>query len=188
MAAKKLPEQSILLQLLRYEPNTGKLFWRQRGPEWFKNSGRYGAERSARMWNAKCAGKEAFLPSHSEGYCQGAIFGERFLAHRVIWKMVYDTDPIEIDHINGVRSDNRIENLRSVTALINMKNIHTTRRGLSGVVGVNWSAGLGKWRVRINVDRREVHIGEFIDFDEAVAARKAAEREYGFHPNHGRAA
>ena len=184
MATKTLPPQALLNQLLRYEPETGKLFWLERDDSLFKE----GRRNPAKIWNTRFAGKEAFPASHCEGYCQGAIFGKKILAHRVIWKMVHGVEALEIDHINGNRSDNRLINLRSVDAKTNMKNMRRINRNTSGVTGIGWAKREGKWRARLSTDDVEYHIGYFTSFDEAVAARKAAETQYGFHENHGKAA
>lgn len=163
MAAKALPPQSLLLQLFRYEPDTGKLFWRVR--------------RSRR---------EAFTGKNFQGYLVGRIYRERFAAHRVIWKMVHGVDPSEIDHINHDRSDNRLSNLREVKRFENCRNRSQSKANSSGVAGVMFHKAAGKWLAKIMVDYRTVHLGLFQQFDDAVAARKAAEVEYGFHASHGR--
>lgn len=92
---------------------------------------------------------------------------------------------MEIDHENHIRNDNRIENLRLVSSKGNKKN--TTRRcdNTSGVTGVHWFKRECKWKVQIKVDGKQRHLGLFDNLDDAVAARKAAERQYGFHENHG---
>ena len=66
MATKPLPSQEVLRQLLRYEPETGKLFWRERTPDMFSADGR-DPEWKARNWNSKLAGREAFNPPVTAG-------------------------------------------------------------------------------------------------------------------------
>jgi hypothetical protein len=117
------------------------------------------------------------------------IFGTVYLAHRVIWAMQTGAWPeAQIDHISGVRHDNRWLNLRSVTRAENQKNMQVRSDNTSGYSGIGWSERTRKWRTRIFVDGKEHHIGDFHDINDAIAARKAAEAEHGFHPNHGRAA
>lgn len=186
MAKRPLPSPEVLRQLLRYEPETGKLFWKERGPEWFKTKDRRGPEWAMRGWNSAFAGKEAFT-TLTNGYRQGSVFGRGCLAHRLIWAIVHgEHPPEEIDHINGNRSDNRISNLRSVSSLDNAKNICRRSDNSSGTTGVMWNRASGKWRARIMVDQKEIHLGQFADIQAAIAARKAAEWKLGFHPNHGR--
>lgn len=177
---KPLPSQAHLQKLLRYEPETGKLYWRERTPEMFEPTGRT-QEHSCNLWNARFAGKEAFRKTLEKGYRAGKIGWESILAHRLIWKMVTGDDPNIIDHINGVRSDNRIENLRSVTIAENRRNLAMNRRNTSGHNGVFFDKRSQKWAV-------VMQIGVFDSKEEAAAARKNAEMLLGYHVNHGRKA
>jgi len=91
-----------------------------------------------------------------------------------------------IDHIDGDPTNNRIENLRLVTNAENGRNAKKSSRNKSGVTGVYWYKASRKWHSQIRVDNKQIHLGYFDDFDEAVAARKAADIKYNFHKNHGR--
>src|SRR3546814_3868702 len=71
-------------RLLRYEPDTGKLFWRSRSPEFFRATKARTSEHACRNWNAHYAGKEAFTCLSPSGYRQGAILNNSLQAHRVI--------------------------------------------------------------------------------------------------------
>lgn len=185
MAKKPLPCTTVLRQLLRYEPDTGKLFWRERGVEWFSDGYRT-AEGNCAGWNAKYQGKEAFT-ALSHGYLHGALFRSNFPAHRVVWAIYHGTAPIgDIDHINGVITDNRIVNLRDVTKSQNMRNQKRHSSNTSGHTGVTWNADRKKWQAQINVNHKGNYLGLFDDLADAIVARKAAERNFGFHPNHGR--
>ena len=183
MANKALPEQSVLLQLLRYEPETGKLFWRERGVEWFPG-GRRTPESDARWWNRRFAGKEAFTAKEKSGYHSGGIFGVIQKAHRVAWVMTNGPIEGEIDHINGVKCDNRLCNLRDVSRQVNMQNKAKNSNNASGTTGVFWHNATQSWVAKI----KDSHLGCFQGKDDAIAARRAAEAKQGFHPNHGRAA
>ncbi len=179
---KKIPSPELLRQLLRYEPETGKLFWRDRSVEMFPD------QRSANTWNARFAGSEAFTAVEGKGYRFGSIFGIKYRAHRVIWALETGDWPADqIDHINGERDDNRLVNLREVTNAENGRNRRRPDANTSGVVGVYWSSAREKWLTRIIVDGRHHYLGLFADFDEAVTVRKAAEAAQGYHENHGRA-
>ena len=187
MASQDLPSQDVLKQLLVYEPDTGKLFWRARGAEWFNQTPARTAEHASKIWNLRYAGQPALAFINSSGYPGGNLLDRSVLAHRVIWKMVTGQEPQQVDHISGVRSENKWANLRSVCQSINQRNARRRRDNKTGLAGVYWypyGRKTGKWLVVI-CNR---HVGYFDTFEAAVAARKQAERELGFHENHGRAA
>ena len=183
--SKELPSPELLRKLLRYEPDTGKLYWRERTLDMFVDK-KQGAKHNSAQWNCKYAEKDALACVDQRGYKRGKIFGRVYLAHRVIWAMYYGEWPDYIDHINGVRDDNSISNLRSVTALENSRNAKRRYDNVSGVCGVGWLSDRKKWYARIKVDGKNKHLGCFTNFECAVAARKDAETKYGFHKNHGR--
>lgn len=119
-----------------------------------------------------------------DGYLTVKVNRIAYRAHRVIWLITYGCWPVgQIDHINGVRDDNRIENLREVSVQGNQRNQHIRIDNSSGVPGVRFEHG--GWRAVIKVDGKRIGLGKFKAFDDAVTARKAAEALHGFHPNHG---
>lgn len=83
-----------------------------------------------------------------------------------------------IDHRNHKTFDNRRHNLRIVTVAQNNMNASKRIDNTSGVTGVGWHKGIGRWRARINVNGKEVNLGYFDDFNDAVKARKEAEEKY----------
>mgnify|MGYP001222984437 CR=1 FL=1 len=189
MAELQLPSPEALRQLLRYEPETGKLFWRERGPETFmEGEGRYTAVRMAKIWNSKLARREAIsCIDKGLGYRKGSLNGRKVYAHRVIWALHTGHWPLEdIDHINGDRADNRWGNLRAVPHSVNARNTRIRCTNTSGMMGVARYGRHGRWRALIMVDGRTKHIGCFDTYEQACAARKDAEARLGFHPNHGR--
>ena len=159
MATRQLPDAELLRKLLRYEPETGKLFWLPRPVEMFEG-GKYPAERLANFWNKKNAGKEAFT-TVSQGYHTGAVFRITHVAHRLIWKMMTDCEPEQVDHINGDRSDNRWCNLREATSSQNACNRRLTRSNKSGFKGVSWDRKSEKWRAQIERHGKKVCLGWF---------------------------
>ena len=182
MSAKSLPSPELLRQLLRYEPDTGKLYWKERTPNMFKR------ERDCKGWNLKFSGKEAFTAKTANGYHHGAINCTNYYAHRIIFSMAYGSlSHGEIDHVNGDKSDNRLGNLREVSHAENMKNAKIQKNNVSGFSGVHYEMSSRKWRATISVDGKVKGVGRFSNKDDAIAARKEAEAKYGFHPNHGRA-
>ncbi len=179
------PAFAEISKLIKYDPASGSLTWLPRTPSQF-SSGAQTRERACNIWNAKFAWKEA-LGAHSNGYRMGSINYRKYQAHRVCWLLHYGQWPTgHIDHINGVKSDNRIENLRDVSATENAKNAKTPCHNTSGFIGVSWSKVAKKWRANIKVNQRQISIGYFSAKEDAIQARKLAEEKYGFHPNHGR--
>jgi hypothetical protein len=175
-------------RLLRYEEDAGKLYWLPRTPDMFAD-GAQSAEHVCANWNSKNAGQEAFRSPSKTGYLQGKLNGRSYKAHRVIWLMVTGAWPIDqIDHIDGDRQNNLFCNLRAVSREENMKNMRLPKRNKSGVIGVNWCRTASKWHAQISECGRKKHVGYFDEFEVAVARRKAAEADLGYHPNHGRSA
>lgn len=134
----------------------------------------------------KGIGKEAGNPQN-KGYRQVHINYKRYLVHRIIWLFVTGAWPEEeIDHINGIRDDNRWNNLRQVTAYENKKNSKRYKNNTSGVTGVSWNDKQSKWVAYIHVNNKMNHFGFFANKSDAIAKRKRMEIKYNFHANHGR--
>jgi len=184
-----LSAQSLSVDLLRevldYDQETGLLWWRERPAKLFRDGGTGGASAAAARWNALHSGRQAFTTRRRVGYLQGRIFDWPYLAHRVAWAVHFGEWPAgEIDHINGAKDDNKIANLRNASRVENARNQSVPRDNKSGHIGVSFETG--KWRAQIMADGRRKHLGLFDSIEAAAAARKAAEREHGYHPNHGR--
>ena len=111
-----------------------------------------------------------------------------YLAHRVAWLLYYGVDPgeKEIDHIDGNPVNNKISNLRLVDHQGNMRNKRKRSTNTSGVQGVSWHKGTGKWRAYIADRGEQQYLGIFEDKFEAICCRKSAERRIGYHKNHGK--
>ena len=128
-------------------------------------------------------GKEAGC-LRSDGYRRICINGRYCLTARLIWLYAKGEWPANIDHINHERSDNRLCNLRSVTNAENHRNKSKFSNNTSGVSGVGWCKQTNKWRARIKVGGRRIHLGLFTHMADAITARAAAKVKYGYHPNH----
>ena len=185
MATRADITPELCRQLLDYDPETGKLFWKARSSSDFKASKYASAEQLAALWNRKNAYGLAFTATKSTGYRHGNIQGVTITAHRVAFAIYYGRWPSHVDHINGDRTDNRIENLREVTASENHKN-RRKNRGENARVGVSYSPQRGRWQAQICSQQKRMHLGWFDTEAEALAAREKAERQLEFHPNHGR--
>lgn len=177
---KPLPSRETLVELLEYDAGTGKFTWKPRSRHWFVSEGGF------KSWNSQYAGTEAFTYVDSVGYRQGALCGQSCRAHRVAWKIIHGTEPEQVDHIDGNWQNNRIANLRNVSAAENRKNMRIRVDNATGAHGV--CERNGKFRARIYLNGREHYIGTFGNIGDAIAARKAKEIEMSFHENHGRAA
>jgi hypothetical protein len=182
MSNRELPSPEMLRQLLRYEPKTGLLFWLPRPLELFPD------ERAMKSWNTHFADARAFLFQENHGYMSGKVFRKTYRAHRVVWAIVNGKWPEgHIDHINGNRADNRIENLRDVTRISNQRNQKLSCKNTSGYAGVRHYPKRNKWSARIRINnRQDIYLGMFSSKDEAIAARKKAEADHGYHENHGK--
>lgn len=176
---------ALLRQLFTYDADTGLLFHNAR-TDALTSKGKTCGGTSNERWNATRAGKQAF-GSTIKGYAQANVRGHHFLAHRVAWAIHYGEWPDgEVDHINGVRTDNRIANLRVVDTAGNAKNKRMPDSNTSGAVGVSWDKSRNRWAAYIKVSGKKVSLGRFKDFSAAVARRVEAAQRYGFHANHGR--
>lgn len=180
----KLPPLTVLDRLLICLPGEGRLIWKDRTPDLFVD-GLQTKEHKCLAWNRKNGGKEAFRWK-ANGYYSGSLFGKKYKAHRIIWKFVYGEDPLTIDHINGNKLDNRVCNLRNVSQAENARNSSKSKSNSSGCVGVVFDKSRNKWAARIHDVDKMINLGRFDKFEDAVLTRKQAEKELGYHENHGR--
>ena len=117
---------------------------------------------------------------NSAGYTTLEIESKSYLAHRIIWLWNYGYFPEnDVDHINRVRADNRICNLREVSQSCNIHNSCVSTRNISGVKGV--SVDKHGCHASIMIGGKQIHIKTVHDFAEAVAHRLAAEQCLGYN-------
>jgi hypothetical protein len=116
--------------------------------------------------------------------------GKSFLIHRLVWELFNGPIPegLDIDHIDHDRQNNRIENLRAVTHAENQRNLSLPKHNRSGHIGVSWALREGKWRAIIVMNGKTIALGMFDRKEDAIAAREAAHKRYGYHENHGKRA
>ena len=154
--------------LVEYNPVTGEIKW--------QSSGR-GRKLDRAVGNI----------NKQLGYFEVRINGHRTYGHRLAWLLTYGEMPKgQIDHVNGIRHDNRLVNLRVVDNQENHKNMKKHKGNRSGVTGVYWSKKAKKWQSYICVGGKQIYPGVYEYLVDAETARKEAEIEYGFHKNHGR--
>ena len=102
---------------------------------------------------------------------------KKLFAHRVAFFLYHGHYPVwpnSVDHINHDGCDNRIVNLREVTAREQSMNTRLSNSNTSGVKGVSFLKDRGKWRASANIDGKKTNLGTFYDLKDAIAARKAA--------------
>lgn len=156
----------LLNHLFEYDKETGNLIWKiqQRG-----------------IRKGSIAGT---IKSH--GYLCVGINYKSYRAHRLIFLMHKGYLPKTIDHINGDKLDNRIENLRAATVGQNQHNRKTNANNTSGYKGVSWNKGCNKWLSQIKLEGKRIHLGYFDNLEEAAEVlRKAREELHGDFAHHG---
>lgn len=169
-----------LEQLFEVDIEAGILIWRIRSADQFPS------ERACKSWNTRLAGQVAGS-TNKRGYREIHFDGRLHLRHRLIWLAAHGVMPVEVDHVHGAAAGDGIGNLREATQGENMKNLAMQKRNKTGCIGVERLPS-GKYRATIRSENKVHRLGHFNTLDEAVAVRKAAEREHGFHENHGRVA
>ena len=152
-----------LRELLHYNPDTGIFTWK------------VGSANQVKAGDV--AGCQNVL-----GYLRIQLQSRKYLAHRLAWLYVRGEWPKDqLDHVNRVRTDNRITNLMDVSTKQNMQNAGKYSHNTSGHPGVYWYKRDSKWQARIMHNRKNIHLGYFTDIEEALAARKAGELKYWGH-------
>lgn len=151
-------------ELIDYHPSTGDFFWKVN-----RGRGRRGA----------AAGF-----SHPLGYLVIRIDGRNYLAHRLAWLIAFGEWPsADIDHINGVPSDNRLENLRLCTPSENQQNAKTRADNKLGVRGVHFHKKMKRFAATIYANGQRTNLGYFDTVEEAKHAYLQAKRSaHPFQP------
>jgi hypothetical protein len=177
---------AYLSDCFRYCPESGSLHWLPRPRSHFVS------EKGFKSFQTQCAMKLAGRRRPTGSLVVFMTIGGRratLHAHRIAWALTHGAWPTDqIDHIDGDPSNNRISNLRDVSNAENGRNQKLRVDSSTGVTGVYWHKASGKWHASIYAGERQIHLGLHENKADAVAARKAAEKLYGFHENHGRAA
>ena len=129
----------------------------------------------------KVAGKPAGYLNR-KGYLMISIDSKEYQAHRLAWLLSTGHDPsgLQIDHINGIKSDNRFCNLRLATNSYNACNRGVSTRNTSGFKGVSYSERRKKWVATIRINGRSIYLGGFLSAELAhMAYCKAAAELHG---------
>jgi hypothetical protein len=130
-----------------------------------------------RWRTGRLIGKPAGSIHARSGYRRIKLNKRNLRAHRVVWTLAHGRWPDdEVDHRNGVKDDNRLENLREATHGQNEQNKPAQRNNTSGVPGVVWDKGVGKWKTQIKIAGRHINLGRYDDYDDACQVRTAAKQ------------
>lgn len=163
--------QETLHEYLDYNPASGELIWKTK-------------KHSSKVVVGTRAGSISTTNRHRVLRLLGHLYAE----HRLVWLHYYGEWPKgHVDHVNHDEQDNRIENLRDVSQKENNMNNSKRRDNSTGHPGV-WINKLNskkKFMAELTLDRKRVHYSSHYSLEEAIAARKKAEQDFGFHPNHG---
>lgn len=183
---KQLPPQKYLQECFFYNPKTGELVWRER-PENHFTPKKVSPAHSMKRWNRRYANtKINDLTIGSSGYHEVRVNKQSFLAHRIIWKLIYGEDPINIiDHIDNNPHNLRINNLRIANHADNRSNSRVNKNNILGVKGVHQLPS-GRYSAQIRRDKQNLHLGSF---DTIILAHHAyctaADALHGEFSNHG---
>ena len=157
----------LLKHLFDYDKETGKLIWKK--------------EISNKVKAGDIAGCKG-----SRGYCYITINKKNYLAHRLVYLMHKGYLPRTLDHINGQREDNRIENLRPASLSQNAHNRKINTNNKSGYKGVCFHTKSKKWLAQICHNNKNMSLGFYDTPEEADAVVRAAREElHGAFANHG---
>ena len=155
----KRPSIERLRQYVAYDPETGALIWRI-------TSGR------------AIEGRAAGGVDPSTGYHRVRIDGHMLLTHHVVWALVKGEWPLQLDHEDRDKSNNRVGNLRPATQQQNMGNMGRPRHNTSGMKGVSFHKATGKWQAQISRNGQHVGLGVYVTKEEAATAYEAAAKEH----------
>jgi len=158
--------------MFEYNPNSGDLIWQKRV---------FSTPNATKAWNGRYAGKRAG-GVNSRGYVTVSVNSRAILAHRIIWAIIHGRDPTEeIDHVNGIKTDNRLVNLREASSSQNTINTRIRVDNKSGFRGVVWHRATKKWSAQIKTKGAgQIYLGLFINKEDAVAAYDlAADKLHG---------
>ena len=151
------PDQTFIREVL--EDKDGVLYWRKTG----KKAGTL----------------------HRTGYVQISLGRKLYNAHRLMFMLHHGWVPEVIDHVDGDRANNQIDNLRPATWSQNLQNMKLRPNNKSGCKNVSWSASKKKWVVQLSINGRQTNLGRFDDLEFAdLVATEARDKYHGPFARH----
>jgi len=161
------------------------IIWKERNRSEFKNKAGY---MGANTLSGHLSGSLVTSKNSKTKYLQTEIHGKAYKNHRIVWEMFFGEikNGLLIDHIDGNGLNNTIENLRLVDSVTSMHNLPIQKSNKTGYVGVCWHKSAKMWQARISFNGQRFDLGRYRDISDAVKARKIAEKDLGYHKNHGR--
>lgn len=121
---------------------------------------------------SKRFGQDAGALRKKTGYVYVYAKRKTYSAHRIVFLWHHGYFPEYVDHINRIKHDNRIENLRSATVTQNVRNRNMYSNNTSGHEGIWFNKKINRWVAYTSINKEKKHIGQFINLDDAVEARK----------------
>lgn len=163
MINKQNLTQEKLIGLVSYDKETGDFHWK-----------------NVDMNQVKPYTKAGYV--NNNGYVVIAIDGKKYMAHWLAWLYTIGSFPENsLDHINRIRHDNRICNLRPATTKQNNENLGLRSHNTSGHRGVTWHKNAKKWMASVTHNKKQIYLGLFDDVNDAANAAKNKRNELFTH-------
>lgn len=158
-----------------FEYKEGRLYWKYKEVN----------TKQDKIFNSSRGGKPAGGVD-ANGYIAIRVNRKLYTEHQLVWAYFNGYFPKEtIDHVNHIRNDNRIENLREIPKEMQMYNTKLSKNNTSGHNGISWYKRDKKWVVNIMVNYKNIH-RRCQTLEEAIRIRDELYHLYGFHENHGK--
>lgn len=160
--AIKLPSAEYLRSRLDYDPDTGVFRWKNCSPR----------------FDGRIAGTQHKLRGTQGGYVYTQLDNRLYRAHRLAWVYMTGEEPEDlVDHINGIRHDNRWSNLRRATPSQNLMNKIVQSNNTSGAKGVIFDKERGLWKAEAYIDGSKIHLGRYKAYEEAAKVATGTRKE-----------
>lgn len=168
MRINPMPPQSFLRECFDYDPETGALYWRARPENHFASRSKW------RRHLSVDAGRRAGTMNRHGYFVVRLTYNGKALnrpVHRIVWAMHHGDTPSVLDHVNAVRSDNRLENLAPISQ---SENVRKKARKGTALIGAHYERSRRKWRAQIRMNGKQVYLGRYDTEAEASASYLSA--------------